>query len=168
MIWFRGDRVWSHKASQKIKVRSSRKRKVSLLFDHLEPVELAEHLTYLEFKSFCRISVSIYFFTKSDEMHLLACRTNQHNYIITVSLFIWEKRNGGMRGLGFSFIYLFTPLLLLLGHREPVFYPSPGVQGRVHLGLSQCTISLQLAYNTCVKPEYQNKREPDWFFNFTY
>lgn len=61
LIWFRGDRVWSHKASQKIKVRSSRKRKVSLLFDHLEPVELAEHLTYLEFKSFCRIYVSTLF-----------------------------------------------------------------------------------------------------------
>ncbi|TSO67475.1 RAS guanyl-releasing protein 1 [Bagarius yarrelli] len=55
-----GDRVWSQKASQKIKVRSSRKRKVSLLFDHLEPVELAEHLTYLEFKSFCRISCADY------------------------------------------------------------------------------------------------------------
>ncbi|KAM9466567.1 RAS guanyl-releasing protein 1-like [Clarias gariepinus] len=55
-----GDRVWSHKSSQKIKVRSSRKRKVSLLFDHLEPVELAEHLTYLEFKSFCRISFADY------------------------------------------------------------------------------------------------------------
>ncbi|XP_053488822.1 RAS guanyl-releasing protein 1-like [Ictalurus furcatus] len=55
-----GDRVWSQKASQKIKVRSSRKRKVSLLFDHLEPVELAEHLTYLEFKSFCRISFADY------------------------------------------------------------------------------------------------------------
>ncbi|XP_058254453.1 RAS guanyl-releasing protein 1-like [Hemibagrus wyckioides] len=55
-----GDRVCSHKASQKIKVRSSRKRKVSLLFDHLEPVELAEHLTYLEFKSFCRISFADY------------------------------------------------------------------------------------------------------------
>uniref|UniRef100_A0A3B1K5X6 RAS guanyl-releasing protein 1 n=1 Tax=Astyanax mexicanus TaxID=7994 RepID=A0A3B1K5X6_ASTMX len=54
-----GDREWSRKASQKIKA-SSKKRKVSLLFDHLEPVELAEHLTYLEFKSFCRISFSDY------------------------------------------------------------------------------------------------------------
>lgn len=44
------------KASKKI--RPSKKRKVSLLFDHLEPIELAEHLTFLEFKSFCRISVS--------------------------------------------------------------------------------------------------------------
>ncbi|XP_066539995.1 RAS guanyl-releasing protein 1-like [Hoplias malabaricus] len=52
-----GDREWSRKASQKIKA-SSKKRKVSLLFDHLEPVELAEHLTFLEFKSFCRISFS--------------------------------------------------------------------------------------------------------------
>ncbi|XP_061598892.1 RAS guanyl-releasing protein 1-like isoform X1 [Cololabis saira] len=50
------ERDWSWKASQKIKVSYSKKRKVSLLFDHLEPSELAEHLTYLEFKSFCRIS----------------------------------------------------------------------------------------------------------------
>lgn len=56
---FRNERDWSWKASQKIKANCSKKRKVSLLFDHLEPIELAEHLTYLEFKSFCRISVSI-------------------------------------------------------------------------------------------------------------
>lgn len=54
----RNERDWSWKASQKIKANSSKKRKVSLLFDHLEPTELAEHLTFLEFKSFCRISVS--------------------------------------------------------------------------------------------------------------
>uniref|UniRef100_A0A3Q2Y4F5 RAS guanyl releasing protein 1 n=1 Tax=Hippocampus comes TaxID=109280 RepID=A0A3Q2Y4F5_HIPCM len=52
----RNERDWSWKASQKIKANSSKKRKVSLLFDHLEPIELAEHLTFLEFKSFCRIS----------------------------------------------------------------------------------------------------------------
>lgn len=52
----RNERDWSWKTSQKI--RPSKKRKVSLLFDHLEPIELAEHLTFLEFKSFCRISVS--------------------------------------------------------------------------------------------------------------
>ncbi|XP_058471037.1 RAS guanyl-releasing protein 1-like isoform X1 [Solea solea] len=50
------ERDWSWKASHKIKPHSSKKRKVSLLFDHLEPIELAEHLTFLEFKSFCRIS----------------------------------------------------------------------------------------------------------------
>ncbi|XP_069008163.1 RAS guanyl-releasing protein 1-like [Embiotoca jacksoni] len=50
------ERDWSWKASQKIKANSSKKRKVSLLFDHLEPIELAEHLTFLEYKSFCRIS----------------------------------------------------------------------------------------------------------------
>ncbi|XP_076017785.1 RAS guanyl-releasing protein 1-like [Genypterus blacodes] len=50
------ERDWSWKASQRIKANCSKKRKVSLLFDHLEPIELAEHLTYLEFKSFCRIS----------------------------------------------------------------------------------------------------------------
>ncbi|XP_051555257.1 RAS guanyl-releasing protein 2-like isoform X2 [Myxocyprinus asiaticus] len=33
----------------------SKKRKMSLLFDHLDPCELAEHLTYLEYKSFCKI-----------------------------------------------------------------------------------------------------------------
>ncbi|XP_060918495.1 RAS guanyl-releasing protein 1-like isoform X2 [Labrus mixtus] len=50
------ERDWSWKASQKIKANCSKKRKVSLLFDHLEPSELAEHLTFLEFKSFCRIT----------------------------------------------------------------------------------------------------------------
>ncbi|KAG8448850.1 hypothetical protein GDO86_015791 [Hymenochirus boettgeri] len=34
----------------------NKKRKVSLLFDHLEPSELADHLSCLEFKCFCRIS----------------------------------------------------------------------------------------------------------------
>ncbi|XP_077336798.1 RAS guanyl-releasing protein 4-like isoform X1 [Lithobates pipiens] len=34
----------------------NKKRKVSLLFDHLEPSELAAHLSYLEFKCFCRIT----------------------------------------------------------------------------------------------------------------
>ncbi|XP_041099265.1 RAS guanyl-releasing protein 2-like isoform X3 [Polyodon spathula] len=33
----------------------SKKRKMSLLFDHLDSSELAEHLTYLEFKSFSKI-----------------------------------------------------------------------------------------------------------------
>lgn len=33
-------------------------RKVSLVFNHLEPDELAEQLTYLEFKAFRRIHVS--------------------------------------------------------------------------------------------------------------
>ncbi|XP_053701594.1 RAS guanyl-releasing protein 1-like [Synchiropus splendidus] len=50
------ERDWSWKASQKIRVHCNKKRKVSLLFDHLEPIELADHLTFLEFKSFCRIS----------------------------------------------------------------------------------------------------------------
>uniref|UniRef100_A0A8C6WRD3 RAS guanyl releasing protein 1 n=1 Tax=Neogobius melanostomus TaxID=47308 RepID=A0A8C6WRD3_9GOBI len=54
------ERDWSWKASTKIKANSGKKRKVSLLFDHLEPIELAEHLTYLEFKSFCRISFMDY------------------------------------------------------------------------------------------------------------
>ncbi|KAF7242323.1 RAS guanyl-releasing protein 1 [Varanus komodoensis] len=33
-----------------------KKRKVSLLFDHLDATELAAHLTFLEFKAFCRLS----------------------------------------------------------------------------------------------------------------
>lgn len=36
-----------------------KKRKVSLLFDHLESEELAQHLTYLEFRSFQAITVSL-------------------------------------------------------------------------------------------------------------
>lgn len=35
----------------------SKKRKMSLLFDHLDSSELATHLTYLEYKSFCKILV---------------------------------------------------------------------------------------------------------------
>lgn len=35
-----------------------KKRKVSLIFDHMEPDEMAEHLSYLEFKNFCNVSVS--------------------------------------------------------------------------------------------------------------
>ncbi|KAM4662503.1 RAS guanyl-releasing protein 1 isoform 1-T1 [Discoglossus pictus] len=53
-------RDWSRKLTQRIQSNCSKKRKVSLLFDHLEPEELAEHLTYLEFKSFRRISFSDY------------------------------------------------------------------------------------------------------------
>ncbi|XP_036381205.1 LOW QUALITY PROTEIN: RAS guanyl-releasing protein 2 [Megalops cyprinoides] len=34
---------------------ATKKRKVSLLFDHLDSSELAEHLTYLEYESFCKI-----------------------------------------------------------------------------------------------------------------
>ncbi|KAH3851905.1 hypothetical protein DPMN_094392 [Dreissena polymorpha] len=34
-------------------------RKVSLVFNHLEPEELADHLTYLEYRAFRRINVSI-------------------------------------------------------------------------------------------------------------
>ncbi|XP_006831848.1 PREDICTED: RAS guanyl-releasing protein 1 isoform X2 [Chrysochloris asiatica] len=53
-------RDWSRKLTQRIKSNTSKKRKVSLLFDHLEPEELSEHLTYLEFKSFRRIAFSDY------------------------------------------------------------------------------------------------------------
>ncbi|XP_075469351.1 RAS guanyl-releasing protein 1 isoform X2 [Ascaphus truei] len=53
-------RDWSRKLTQRMTPNCSKKRKVSLLFDHLEPEELAEHLTYLEFKSFRRISFPDY------------------------------------------------------------------------------------------------------------
>ncbi|XP_078389221.1 RAS guanyl-releasing protein 4 [Cetorhinus maximus] len=47
---------WTRKYTQHGTPNNNKKRKVSLLFDHLEPAELAEHLSYLEFKSFCRLS----------------------------------------------------------------------------------------------------------------
>ncbi|KAM4666375.1 RAS guanyl-releasing protein 1 isoform 2-T4 [Amazona ochrocephala] len=53
-------RDWSRKLTQRVKTNTSKKRKVSLLFDHLEPEELSDHLTFLEFKSFRRISFSDY------------------------------------------------------------------------------------------------------------
>ncbi|XP_067877709.1 RAS guanyl-releasing protein 2-like isoform X1 [Heterodontus francisci] len=45
---------WKRQITQRNHVTQKR-RKMSLLFDHLGPLELAEHLTYLEYKSFCRI-----------------------------------------------------------------------------------------------------------------
>ena len=36
-----------------------KKRKVSLLFDHMEPDEMAKHLSHLEFENFCNVSVSL-------------------------------------------------------------------------------------------------------------
>ncbi|XP_061733894.1 RAS guanyl-releasing protein 4 isoform X4 [Nerophis ophidion] len=35
---------------------SVKKRKVSLIFDHMEADEMAEHLSYLEFKNFCNVT----------------------------------------------------------------------------------------------------------------
>lgn len=48
---------WMRKLTQRKK--QAKKGKASLLFDHLEPMELAEHLTFLEFKSIRRISVCL-------------------------------------------------------------------------------------------------------------
>jgi len=36
-----------------------KRRKVSLVFTHLEPEELAIHISYLEYKSFRRLTVSV-------------------------------------------------------------------------------------------------------------
>lgn len=47
---------WQRQVTQRNPV-GQKKRKMSLLFDHLEPMELAEHLTYLEYRSFCKILV---------------------------------------------------------------------------------------------------------------
>lgn len=47
---------WKRQVTQRNPVEQ-KKRKMSLLFDHLEPLELAEHLTYLEYRSFCKILV---------------------------------------------------------------------------------------------------------------
>ena len=47
---------WKRQVTQRNPV-GQKKRKMSLLFDHLEPMELAEHLTYLEYRSFSKILV---------------------------------------------------------------------------------------------------------------
>uniref|UniRef100_A0A8C8ENV8 RAS guanyl releasing protein 2 n=2 Tax=Oncorhynchus tshawytscha TaxID=74940 RepID=A0A8C8ENV8_ONCTS len=52
------DSVPSYKWKRQVTQRQpsmSKKRKMSLLFDHLDSCELATHLTYLEYKSFCKI-----------------------------------------------------------------------------------------------------------------
>ncbi|XP_064408007.1 RAS guanyl-releasing protein 2 [Latimeria chalumnae] len=45
---------WQRKVTQRNPLAQN-KRKMSLLFDHLDYTELAQHLTYLEYKSFCKI-----------------------------------------------------------------------------------------------------------------
>ncbi|XP_060687304.1 ras guanyl-releasing protein 3 [Hemiscyllium ocellatum] len=50
---------WMRRVTQRKKT-SKKKGKASLLFDHLEPLELAEHLSFLEYKSFRRISFTDY------------------------------------------------------------------------------------------------------------
>lgn len=47
---------WKRQVTQRVP-SMSKKRKMSLLFEHLDASELAEHLTYLEYKSFCKILV---------------------------------------------------------------------------------------------------------------
>lgn len=49
---------WKRQVTQRVP-SVSKKRKMSLLFDHLDSCELAEHLTYLEYKSFCKILVRL-------------------------------------------------------------------------------------------------------------
>ncbi|XP_006911779.1 RAS guanyl-releasing protein 4 isoform X7 [Pteropus alecto] len=49
-----------------------KKCKVSLLFDHLETEELAQHLTYLEFRSFQTITLSLDLFYTEDEIYELS------------------------------------------------------------------------------------------------
>nr|KAF6290020.1 RAS guanyl releasing protein 4 [Pipistrellus kuhlii] len=49
-----------------------KKCKVSLLFDHLEAGELAQHLTYLEFRSFQAIKLSLDLFYTEDEIYELS------------------------------------------------------------------------------------------------
>ncbi|KAF7686855.1 RAS guanyl-releasing protein 2-like [Silurus meridionalis] len=45
---------WKRQVTQRVP-SMSKKRKMSLLFEHLDASELAEHLTYMEYKSFCKI-----------------------------------------------------------------------------------------------------------------
>ncbi|XP_061406099.1 ras guanyl-releasing protein 3-like isoform X1 [Lethenteron reissneri] len=72
---------WMRRVTQRSKLCKS-KRKVSLLFDHLEPAELAEHLTYLEFKAFRRIS-----FTDYQSYVLKGCLVDNATLERSISLF---------------------------------------------------------------------------------
>ncbi|XP_062996597.1 RAS guanyl-releasing protein 4 [Elgaria multicarinata webbii] len=49
-------RIWTRSLSCHGSPGCGKKRKVSLLFDHLDAAELANHLSYLEFKAFCRLT----------------------------------------------------------------------------------------------------------------
>ena len=50
---------WKRQVTQRNPVEQ-KKRKMSLLFDHLEPLELAAHLTYLEYRSSAALTFSFY------------------------------------------------------------------------------------------------------------
>ena len=66
-------------------------RKVSLVFNHLEPEELADHLTYLEYRAFRRINVSAWTLW---HILVLLMTSFQHQHIHThayTSLYIWPE-----------------------------------------------------------------------------
>mgnify|MGYP000265246699 CR=1 FL=1 len=48
----------SNLLEQQLSLNKQHSRKVSLVFNHLEPMQLAEHITYLEHKVIRRITVS--------------------------------------------------------------------------------------------------------------
>lgn len=58
---------------------------MSLLFDHLDSCELAEHLTYLEYKSFCKILVSATAVSFKSCVNLLSFSALKKNPLIVVA-----------------------------------------------------------------------------------
>ncbi|XP_061480739.1 ras guanyl-releasing protein 3 isoform X2 [Rhineura floridana] len=71
---------WMRRVTQRKK--PSKKGKACLLFDHLEPIELAEHLTFLEHKSFRRIS-----FTNYQSYVIHGCLENNPTLERSITLF---------------------------------------------------------------------------------
>jgi len=57
-IDFRGSYKWIVQVSVRPNYLDRKQRKVSLIFNHLEPEELAIHMSYLEYNSFRRLTVS--------------------------------------------------------------------------------------------------------------
>lgn len=94
LLFSRPSYDWMRRVTQRKKV--SKKGKACLLFDHLEPIELAEHLTFLEHKSFRRISVRNLTFilpriTTSMPTFLRAAFSYSDVLAASVTVFYWKS-----------------------------------------------------------------------------
>lgn len=68
---------------------SLKKRKVSLLFDHVEPEEMAELLSYLEFEHFCKVSVCVLGWVGVEARPLLpVARPGQGGGVVKVGMWV--------------------------------------------------------------------------------
>ncbi|XP_023041985.1 RAS guanyl-releasing protein 2 isoform X3 [Piliocolobus tephrosceles] len=149
---------WKRQVTQRNPV-GQKKRKMSLLFDHLEPMELAEHLTYLEYRSFCKILFQDYhsFVTHGctvDNPVLERFISLFNSVSQWVQLMILSKPTAPQRALVIThFVHVAEKLLQLQN-----FNTLMAVVG----GLSHSSISRLKETHSHVSPETIKLALPDW------